>query len=210
MRRVWEVLLVLLSVALPYYISASIPSATIQRDAGAAVVGLVICIGLVVAWEAKQRNQFQLRSPIVRKKGTTTQSPESPSRRPYLAPMPTVRDKVPDKVRRIYTTATQPELVALANTLGLTGAERGQLLKPHVGKWLRVEGTVDDVNAYSGFVQVLIRHDGAASPVTIAHFMRDVDRVAGLRKGARIRAEGKITGIPNLTGAVSLDESELL
>ena len=200
----------LLGVVLPYYISESIPSATIQRDAGAAVIGLVVCIGLVVGWEAKERNQFQLRSPIVRNKGTTTQSPEPPSRMPYLAPIPTVPGKAEEKAHRVYTTATQPELVTLGRMPGLTGAERTQLLKPHIGKWLPVEGVVEDANAYSTFVQVQIRHDDPASPFTIAHFNSDLDRVAALRKGARIRVEGKITGASSINGSVAVDDCELL
>jgi tRNA_anti-like len=213
-RGIWEFLLVLLGVVLPYYISNSIPSATVQRDAGAAVIGLVVCILLVVAWEAKERTHFQLRlpivlrSPIVRKK-TTTESKVPPPIR-YLAPIPAATPKAEEKTPRVYTTATQPELVTLGRMPGLTGAERTQLLKPHIGKLLTVEGIVEDANVYKTFVQVQIRHDDPASPVTFAHFNSDLDRVAALRKGARIRLEGKITGASNLNGSVALDDCELL
>ena len=215
MRRVWEILLVLLSVALPYYISESIPSATIQRDAGAAVIGLVVCIVLVVAWEARERSQFQLRLPIVLRspiagKKTPTESAELPPPIRYLAPTPAATPEAEEKTPRVYTTATQPELVALSLTPGLTGAERTQLLKPHVGKWLRVEGIVDDVNAYKTFVQVQIRHDDPASPVTIAHFNSDLDRVAALRKGARIRLEGMVMATVTMNGSIGLDDCELV
>jgi len=208
-REVWEVLLVLLGVVLPYYISESIPSATIQRDAGAAVIGLVVCIGLVVAWEAKERNHLQLRSPIVRKK-TTTESPKLPPPIRYLAPIPAATPKAEEKTPRVYTTATQPELVTLGRMPGLTGAERAQLVKPHIGKWLAVEGIVEDAEAYASFVQVQIRHDDPTSPITIAHFKSDLERVAALRKGARIRVEGKINGTSSINGSVALDDCELL
>jgi hypothetical protein len=69
-------LLVLLGVALTLYISESIPHATIQRDAGAAVIGSVVCIALVVLWEM---NGLALRSPIIRKDIAARGTPDAPS-----------------------------------------------------------------------------------------------------------------------------------
>ncbi len=225
MRRLWEILLVLLGVALSFYISESIPRATIQRDAGAAVIGLVVCIALVVLWE---RNELALRSPIIRKE-TPSHSPNTTYSRPERTDSTTgpartvhqerVPEKVPDakpeKVERVYSDATPAELLALGTTPGLTSAERARLLEPHVGKWLRIEGVVDDVNAdykvQAGFVQVAIDVgiDPAKSPI-LTFFRSDLDRVTALRKGARIRVEGKFSGSGPMGNAVVLDECELL
>jgi hypothetical protein len=212
MRRLWEVLLVLLAVALPFYISEAIPSATIQRDAGAAVVGLVVCIALVVLWE---RNRLALRSPIVRKETQSHRpSPNTTYARPERADRATgpAFPAVPTKVERVYADITPAELFALGNTPNLTGAERALLLVRHVGKWLRIEGVVDDVDHNPGFVMVTIGK-GVTDPVTplmLATFGSDLDRVAALRKGARIRIAGKFTRISAMNVALVLDECELL
>jgi hypothetical protein len=54
-RRLWELLLLLLGVAVTYYISSKIPQATIARDAGAAVVVLIILVGLLLLWEERAK-----------------------------------------------------------------------------------------------------------------------------------------------------------
>jgi hypothetical protein len=118
----------------------------------------------------------------------------------------------PAKVERIYSDATVAYLVGLGRTPNLTGAERARLVEPQVGKWLRIEGVVDDVNAYKSFVQVLICSEprDPTIPCTVAHFDRDIDRAAALPKGARIRVAGRFTGTSNINASVSLDDCELL
>lgn len=64
-HRVWETLIVLLGVALTFFVSASIPKATVERDAGAAVAVLVGLVVLVLAWENRQLiSRIRLRTPF--------------------------------------------------------------------------------------------------------------------------------------------------
>jgi uncharacterized membrane protein len=64
-HRVWEVLIVLLGVALTFFVSASIPKATVERHAGAAVAVLLGLVVLVLAWENRPLiSRVQLRLPF--------------------------------------------------------------------------------------------------------------------------------------------------
>jgi hypothetical protein len=166
----------------------------------------------VVLWE---RNRLALRSPIVRKETQSHRpSPNTTYARPERTDSTTgpAFPAVPTKVERVYTDTTPAELFALGNTPNLTGAERALLLVPHLGKWLRIEGVVDDVDPQAGFVLVTIGR-GVTDPVTplmFATFGSDLDRVTALRKGAGIRLAGKFTRISSMNVAVVLDECELL
>jgi hypothetical protein len=134
-----------------------------------------------------------------------------PTKRP-APPKPQIPLTMPANVERIYSDATVAYLVGLGRTPNLTGAERARLVEPQVGKWLRIEGVVDDVNTYKGFVQVLICSEprDPTIPCTVAHFNRDIDRAAALPKGARIRAAGRFTGTSPVNASVTLDDCELL
>jgi len=66
MHRVWEVLIVLLGVAVSFFISATVPEATIQRDAGVAVLALVTLVAAVLVWEGRDYiSRMRLRWPFV-------------------------------------------------------------------------------------------------------------------------------------------------
>jgi hypothetical protein len=223
MRRLWEILLVLLGLALSFYISESIPRATIQRDAGASVIGLAVCIALVVLWE---RNRLALRSPIVRQENpghrhSQTRQRGPDDREPAPAPPHTERSAmgpaipgVQAKVERVYSLLTRAELFALGNTPNLTNAQRATLLAPHMGTWLRIEGVVDEVNAYlPSFVQVVIGADvtdPVKPPLTLATFKSDLNRLVALQKGARIQLAGRFNGVTAMNVGVAFDDCELL
>jgi hypothetical protein len=196
MRRLWEVLLVLLGVALAFYISDSIPRATIQRDAGAAVIGLVVCIALVVLWE---RNRLALRFPIIRTPRASTPTHTASQTVPSL----------PAVARRVYSDTTPEDLVSLGHTPNLTTAERARLLQPHAGSWLRIEGLVNDVDPDPERIQVSIFIEGITE-ISLAYFVSDLDRVSALRKGARIRIAGKFTRLTPFDTGIVLSDCELL
>jgi len=66
MHRVWEILIVLLGVAVSFFVSATVPQATIQRDAGAAVVALLLLVAAVLVWEGRRQvSRIRLRWPFV-------------------------------------------------------------------------------------------------------------------------------------------------
>jgi hypothetical protein len=198
MRRVWEVLLVLLGVALAFYVSDSIPRATIQRNAGAAVLALIASIVLVALWE---KNHLSLRNPVVRHAHQTDTSTT-----PIPAP-------VPAKANRVYSDISPADLLALGSTPDLTDAERSRLLAPYVGKWLRMEVVVVNVSAEHGYVLVHgigPEKDKPPVPPTFALFGTDLDRVSALRKGVRIHLGGKFQGLAALNFGLILGECELL
>jgi hypothetical protein len=167
---------------------------------------LVIALGvLIIALSMVTRSGFEIQPPRVRRKAPPLARYDIPRpERTDSAPIP-----APQKIVRVYTDANVAELVALGRTAGLTNAERARLLAPHVGKWLRIEGAVDDVNVYPGFVQVIIRIDPALPP-PIVFFRSDLDRVAALRKGARIHMAGRFTGVAPPSDSVAMDDCELL
>jgi hypothetical protein len=82
MRAVRDVVIVLLGVALPYWVSASIPQATIQRNSGSAVIGLAAALVVVIAIENRSRLTWRFRSPLYRPSVRPSPGyPEAPSAR---------------------------------------------------------------------------------------------------------------------------------
>jgi hypothetical protein len=111
---------------------------------------------------------------------------------------------------RKFTDATAAEIIAIGTTPNLTGAERSRLFAPYVGKWLRVEGLVEDVHA-PGHLGQLTVNDETGKSLAMAYFRDDVyvGRVTALRKGARVKLVGRLNEVSGLWG-VTLDDCELL
>ena len=181
---------------------------------------LVIALGLaIVALSIATRFEVQ---PPLRRKALPPAKQELPrlvrtdsATGPALSAVPVkVPITVPRNSERVYSDATPAELLALGNMPNLTSAERARLLEPHVGKWLQVDGVVEDVDTsyrdQSGFTSVTI--DALANSEmarTLASFLSDLDRVARLRKGGRIRVAGTFAGISPMGTALRLNDCEL-
>jgi hypothetical protein len=110
------------------------------------------------------------------------------------APAPPVQiSHPPDSPKRVFSHLAPAELLALVLTEGLTSAERRRLIAPHVGHWLAIEGTVNNVDdTYPTFVQVLI-NAGLGAQI-IATFTTNLEEAAALRKGMPVHIVGKIEG----------------
>jgi hypothetical protein len=179
------------------------------------VGGLVIALGLVIV-ALSMATRFEVQPPLRRKSRPPAKHELLRLERTDGAAGPAL-SAVPVKVprnARVYSDATPAELLALGTMPNLTSAERARLVEPHVAKWLRVDGLVEDVDAsykdQSGFVLVSIDElPNTAMSRTLASFRTDLDRVAALRKGARVRIEGTFAGISPMGLAVRLDDCEL-
>jgi hypothetical protein len=171
---------------------------------------LVIGLGvLIIVVSMVTRSGYEVQPPLRRK--SLPVKKDLPRAKLGSTPLPWP-PPIPKPVERIYTDATPVDLLALGNTPNLTNAERARLLAPHLGKWLRIEGLVDEVNPQTSWVQVLITKPVAdsAMPLMIAHFDSDLDRVVALRKGAQIRVAGKFDGLSVMNVALTLSDCELL
>ena len=86
MRLIRDGILVLLGVVLPYWVSNSIPQATIQRDAGAAAAGLLVMLAVVIGLE----NRRPILDAVARKRKkkfpNVRRSPVEPDSMPHGRP----------------------------------------------------------------------------------------------------------------------------
>lgn len=187
-RRVWEILLALLGIALAIWISESIPHATLARDIGAAVVVLIVALLLVVLWD-----NFDLT--VTRKKPVG--APKALEAPQLTAPQPISRP-TPAPAPRVFSSMTIAALKALAADTNLTNAERQRLAEPHQNHWLRIEGTVYEVNGAATEYTVQVLVTVAEGGWVIAYFSKDKERVASLRKGTAIRLIGRINRVEPL------------
>jgi hypothetical protein len=196
-RRIWEVLLLLLGIALALWVSESIPHATISRDVGAVVIGLVVALLLVVIWEWLD---LKLQSPIAR--GSQTDSIG-----------PSVKSTTFRSTPRQFTDVTSQFLIDFTKSPNLTGAQVALLLAPYKGLWMPVEGTVEDVspvdypNLGGRFTQVTVTIAGASQRNTQAYFTKDLEQVDRLHKGSQVRFVGRFRDVT--LGAVQLVDCEL-
>jgi hypothetical protein len=145
-----------------------------------------------------------MQSPVRRtpRKEQTAIAPSGPAR--AVGPVPATAETG-------FTDATPHDLLKLARTPGLTGAQIAKLLAPHIGKRLSIDGPVNDVNQYSPRrVQVVIQPvDGDDDLRVLAHFSQDTDRIAALHRGARVRLRGEIEEVSGVAGLISLEACEL-
>ncbi len=156
------------------------------------IVGwLVIALGvLIIILSIATRSGYEVQSPLKRKSPLIAKYEGSRPERIDSATGPSLH-AVPQKVEKVYSEATPADLVAIRNMPNLTSVERGRLLAPHVGKWMRIEDVVLDVHAEPGIVH-LSMGTNVIDPIS-ADFRSDLDRAAALRKGARVRVLGKFS-----------------
>lgn len=93
-----------------------------------------------------------------------------------------------------------------------TSVQAHKLVEPYLGKWIRVEGAVKDVMILgTGRLAVLMQPDGSEEIAGISvwlTFNNDSERVALLRRGDSVAAEGSIQKVDAYT--LDLDPADLL
>jgi hypothetical protein len=164
---------------------------------------------------------LQLQSPV-RRRAHITFAPKPPQATPVPIPIAPAAPIVPAAPRppmahqtgRTLTDATVDSLVELARTPNLTGTQRDALLAPYKGKWMTVEGSVQDVDRPMGtYLKVTLEGVSSSPRVTVnAYFEANNARVAALHRGASIRVVGEIRSVYGGgfgLGAVTLDKCEI-
>ena len=139
---------------------------------------------------------------------------EEPGPKAQLTPVPLpVQPISPPLVnqQRIFSRRTPEELVGLCE--GQTEWEATERAKPHIGKWLQIEGPVGDISAprSSGHIAVTIRlSDDYSRPSLFLWFdeKRWHDHLRALSVGDLITAVGKIDNITSTS--VTLEDCELV
>jgi hypothetical protein len=113
---------------------------------------------------------------------------------------------------KFYTPRTTVELLEMSRDRDMVQARRDSLLEPHIGKWLRVEGPIDDIrNGHNGIIVDVVfplakpSYHGQAS---LAFDRSLADVILALDKKDLIRAEGRIRNITFLS--VNLESCELI
>jgi hypothetical protein len=171
---------------------------------------LCIVVGALIA-VLSTANYFRIefQSPLRRRSALPVViPPPAPSAQEQqgLAPQ-----AAPASPQREFTRAMPRQLVDLAGTAGLTGAQANQLLRPHVGKWIVLDGKVTDVRDYDYTVQVSIDLLGGDADIdSIAHFNGEKERAASLPVAAQVRLQGKIREVRSsaLLKTIVLDECQ--
>ena len=180
---------------------------------GAALIALLSTVNYVRSFG------IELQSPIRRQnlpKVRIEPQPAIPVPVPIRKPAPLSPSKPaplpmePGQEQRLFSDATPEALIELAKTPNLTGAQLDNLLAPYKGKWMAVQGDVDDVDTtWPQFLIVpLSRINGNEQVKVQAYFYTDKDRVAALYRGAHIRVLGQIKNADRF-GRVYLDQCEL-
>jgi hypothetical protein len=134
---------------------------------------------------------------------------------PQLAPLAAPRgDRGPPLVEGEFTDASPQELVRLASTPDLTRAQIDRLLEPHLGKWLAIDGTVEDVGGRPTFASLELKDvNGDARLMATAYFNKKdgaeaFGRAMALHKGAQVRVRGRIERIGR--SGITLDPCEFI
>jgi hypothetical protein len=210
----------------------ALPAATPVVGRPPIVVGWVCVIlgGLIVILAtANFVREYEFQPPIRHKvavnpaEQSQAVAPAAPlpvpqASQPTAPPIPTpqpVRPTVRPGQRREFTDATPRDLVKLANTPGLTKVQVSRLLEPHIGKWLAIEGIVDDVSGSSSWAGLnLIDVNGDHTLKAKAYFNKKdgaqaYERATALHRGARLRVQGKIDGVAGW-GHITLDPCEFV
>lgn len=113
----------------------------------------------------------------------------------------------PRTAGRVYSPRTPTDLVSAIQGMTEIMAERH--IEPHLGQWLRVSGTVNDVSARSDKMSVWLQKTDS-QPALVLYFRAKEweSRLIVLNPGDMIKAEGKIDRVAS--NHVRLDECELI
>jgi len=178
---------------------------------GAACI-IVAAITLILA--TLHHSGRELQSPV-RKRHVEPSSETASELSRVVQPESTAPASVTasDNVRE-FADATVSELLKLARTEGLTSAQALALLRPHIDKWLPIEGPIDDVSDYGFMTQIVMRigNDQPLGPRVIAEFAsaRGRERAVALHKGALVHVQGQIYSIEGYANIVRLKNSEFV
>ena len=98
---------------------------------------------------------------------------------------------------RIFTKRSAGELFASA--VEMTELQMEHFVKPHIGKWIRVQSFIQDMRTEGAFVTVWI--GGKFEPTPILQFQKDVwlGHLETMRRGEILAACGKIQSVGLMT-----------
>ena len=111
---------------------------------------------------------------------------------------------------RIYTVRKSEDLIK--SVTGLTSIEADRVVEPHIGKWLKVEGSINDISL-SKFSEDFYYILNIGHPLDRTHVVLFFEKSWGptietMQRGDWISAEGKINSIDNRS--IMLKQCELL
>jgi hypothetical protein len=90
-----------------------------------------------------------------------------------------------------------------------TAMQAENLLKPFVGKWMKVSGSITNVTGFSSGVTLAVRESNKGLIGLFLYFGTEwIDHLAILRRGDEVHAIGKITKVDSLV--VVLEDCELV
>ena len=107
--------------------------------------------------------------------------------------------------KRVYTQRTAVELFAAIENMTLLQIQ--SFIKPHVGKWIRVQSMVQEITQSDSHYYVRLGRWLDPSP-HLAFYKLDWPTIETMSKGERIAAVGEINGIDQMT--LYLDHCELV
>lgn len=162
-------------------------------------------ITLAVLWFVSKRSRDEVVAAL-----TPTTVAQSPTvvQSPTIILSPTAG--VSQAEGRVFSRRTPAELVGLGK--GLTEIAAGDVVKSHIGNWLKVEGLVNDVSSSMGGKDIMVVLERSDLHILLLlHFdaSKWKPQVSTLIIGDKISVIGTIRSIDR-TGYVSLEECELL
>ena len=96
---------------------------------------------------------------------------------------------------RIYTARTAGEFFAAVGSM--TNVQIDNFIRPHLGKWLRVQSVIMNINQDDNFFYVALGRK--FDPMPHLRFVRENSTVFDtMKQGDRIAVEGKITGLDHM------------
>ncbi len=100
-------------------------------------------------------------------------------------------------VKRIYTARTVDEMFAAIKNM--TDIEVERFAQPHIGKWIRVQSVIRNMQSDDNFFYVMLGK--SLDPMPYLRFTREKwgSSLETMTQGDRLATEGKITGLDHLT-----------
>ena len=155
---------------------------------------------------------FLLLSFIGRRSTEMIATPTEEARGPLEQPkvVHPSHPNVPPYKDKIFTPRTIAELLEMVK--GQTEIAARHITKPHIGYWLKVDGTILGVSESFKENLLIVHADDSQSQESVFLDFKDSvwgARIRPLAKGDKIVAIGKIESI-SITGYISLEECELV
>ena len=187
----------LLATAVEYYLTDGVSG--ISSIVAALAGGIVTSIILAFV-EPVKPTEPNMRSQVNENPDFTDVSQSFELSRGQTASGPLVKG-------RIYSPRTPVELVSAIE--GITKIMADRINEPHLGQWLRVSGTVNDVSNEVDEINVFLTKTASQPYLALYFASKDwSQRLIVLRPGDTIHAEGEIAHISEYT--VMLKHCELI